>query len=150
MFFGVIIGFLTSAVGAAFLFTLSEIAANSRRIVSLLSETAGGPSIAVPEPVAIIEQKKPPKRKEFVNAQKEISEEAMAVLNRADRREAFLSLTPAGRTIYDDLAPGAFDFARRLFETVDPADRAAFERAVARLTEQSRILIAESKAKHEE
>ena len=150
MFFGVIIGFLTSAVGAAFLFTLSEIAANSRRIVSLLSETAGGPSIAVPEPVAIIEQKKPPKRKEFVNAQKEISEEAMAVLNRADRREAFLSLTPAGRTIYDDLAPGALDFARRLFETVDPADRAAFERAVARLTEQSRILIAESKAKHEE
>jgi len=115
-----------------------------------LSETAGGPSIAVPEPVAIIEQKKPPKRKEFVNAQKEISEEAMAVLNRADRREAFLSLTPAGRTIYDDLAPGALDFARRLFETVDPADRAAFERAVARLTEQSRILIAESKAKHEE
>jgi len=104
----------------------------------------------VPEPVAIIEQKKPPKRKEFVNAQKEISEEAMAVLNRADRREAFLSLTPAGRTIYDDLAPGALDFARRLFETVDPADRAAFERAVARLTEQSRILIAESKAKHEE
>jgi len=150
MFFGVIIGFLTSAVGAAFLFTLSEIAANSRRIVSLLSETAGGPSIAVPEPVAIIEQKKPPKRKEFVNAQKEISEEAMAVLNRADRREAFLSLTPAGRTIYDDLAPGALDFARRLFETVDPADRAAFERAVARLTEQSRILIAESKAKREE
>ena len=138
MFFGVIIGFLTSAVGAAFLFTLSEIAANSRRIVSLLSETAGGPSIAVPEPVAIIEQKKPPKRKEFVNAQKEISEEAMAVLNRADRREAFLSLTPAGRTIYDDLAPGALDFARRLFETVDPADRAAFERAVARLTERSR------------
>ena len=70
--------------------------------------------------------------------------------NRADRREAFLSLTPAGRAIYDDLAPGALDFARRLFETVDPDDRAAFERAVARLTEQSRILIAESKAKHEE
>jgi DNA-binding MarR family transcriptional regulator len=70
--------------------------------------------------------------------------------NRADRREAFLSLTPAGRAIYDDLAPGALDFARRLFETVDPADRTAFERAVARLTEQSRILIAESKAKKDE
>ena len=67
--------------------------------------------------------------------------------NRADRREAFLSLTPAGRAIYDDLAPGALDFDRRLFETVDPADRAAFERAVARLTEQSRILTAESAAK---
>jgi DNA-binding MarR family transcriptional regulator len=68
--------------------------------------------------------------------------------NRADRREAFLTLTPAGRAIYDDLAPGALDFARRLFETVDPADRAAFERAVARLTEQSRILTAESAARN--
>jgi DNA-binding MarR family transcriptional regulator len=68
--------------------------------------------------------------------------------NRADRREAFLSLTPAGRAIYDDLAPGALDFARRLFETVDPADRPAFERAVARLTEQSRLLTAASTAKN--
>jgi DNA-binding MarR family transcriptional regulator len=64
--------------------------------------------------------------------------------NRADRREAFLTLTPAGRAIYNDLAPGALDFARRLFETVDPADRAAFERAVTRLTERSRMLTAES------
>ena len=70
--------------------------------------------------------------------------------NRADRREAFLSLTPAGRAIYNDLAPSALDFARRLFETVDPADRAAFERAVARLTERSRILTAESTAKGEQ
>jgi DNA-binding MarR family transcriptional regulator len=60
--------------------------------------------------------------------------------NRADRREAFLSLTAAGRAIYQDLAPGALAFAQRLFETIDPADRPAFERAVARLTEQSRIL----------
>jgi DNA-binding MarR family transcriptional regulator len=64
--------------------------------------------------------------------------------NRADRREAFLTLTPAGRAIYNDLAPGALDFARRLFETVDPADRTAFERAVTRLTERSRMLTAES------
>jgi DNA-binding MarR family transcriptional regulator len=66
--------------------------------------------------------------------------------NRSDRREAFLSLTPAGRAIYNELAPGALDFARRLFETVDPADRPAFERAVARLTERSRMLTAESTA----
>src|ERR1700722_6637045 len=64
--------------------------------------------------------------------------------NRADRREAFLSLTPAGRAIYHDLAPGALDFARRLFETVDPADRAAFRRGVTRLTEQSRLLTADA------
>jgi DNA-binding MarR family transcriptional regulator len=62
--------------------------------------------------------------------------------NRADRREAFLSLTPAGRAIYRDLAPGALEFAKHLFETIDPADRAAFERAVDRLTERSRTLSA--------
>ena len=60
--------------------------------------------------------------------------------NRSDRREALLSLTPAGIAIYRDLAPGALEFARRLFETIDPADRAAFERAVDRLTEGSRSL----------
>ena len=50
--------------------------------------------------------------------------------NRADLREAFLALTPAGRAMYDDLAPIALDFANRLSEVVDPADRAAFERAI--------------------
>jgi DNA-binding MarR family transcriptional regulator len=63
--------------------------------------------------------------------------------NRADLREAFLSLTPAGRTIYQDLAPGALAFAERLAEVVDPADRPAFERAIERLTDRSRILAAE-------
>ena len=60
--------------------------------------------------------------------------------NRADLRESFLSLTPAGRTIYQELAPGALDFARRLAEVVAPGDRAAFERAMQRLTERSRVL----------
>ena len=60
--------------------------------------------------------------------------------NRADLREAFLSLTPAGRAMYDDLAPIALDFARRLADAIDPADRAAFERAIDRLTERSRKL----------
>src|ERR1700681_1235564 len=39
--------------------------------------------------------------------------------NRADRREAFLSLTPAGRAIYHDLAPGALEFAQKLLENID-------------------------------
>ena len=60
--------------------------------------------------------------------------------NRADLRESFLSLTVAGRTIYEELAPGALEFARRLAEVVDPTDRAAFERAMHRLTERSRVL----------
>ncbi len=63
--------------------------------------------------------------------------------NRADLRESFLSLTPAGRAIYEDLAPGALAFAQRLAEAIDPADRPAFERAVERLTECSRGLSAE-------
>ena len=50
--------------------------------------------------------------------------------NRADMREAFLSLTPAGRAIYEDLAPVALEFAHRLLEAIDPADRAAFDRAL--------------------
>jgi DNA-binding MarR family transcriptional regulator len=63
--------------------------------------------------------------------------------NRADLREAFLALTPAGRAMYDDLAPIALDFANRLSEVVDAADRAAFERAVDRLIERSTKLAAE-------
>jgi DNA-binding MarR family transcriptional regulator len=63
--------------------------------------------------------------------------------NRSDLREAFLALTPAGRAMYDDLAPVALDFANRLSETVSPADRAAFERAISQLTERSATLAAE-------
>jgi len=61
--------------------------------------------------------------------------------NCADRRETLLSLTPAGRAIYRELAPSALEFARCLLETIEPADRAAFERAVDRLTERSRTLL---------
>jgi DNA-binding MarR family transcriptional regulator len=63
--------------------------------------------------------------------------------NRADLREAFLALTPTGRAMYDDLAPVALNFASRLFEAVDLADRAAFERAVDRLIERSSKLAAD-------
>lgn len=64
-------------------------------------------------------------------------------VNRADLRESFLSLTPAGRAIYEELAPGALEFARKLAEVIDPVDRSAFERALQKLTERSRILAAE-------
>ena len=57
--------------------------------------------------------------------------------NKADLREAFLSLAPAGREIYTELAPLALDFARQLLETVDTADRAALDRAINKLTERS-------------
>jgi DNA-binding MarR family transcriptional regulator len=63
--------------------------------------------------------------------------------NRADLRESFLSLTTAGREIYEDLTPIALDFAKRLEEGIPPADRAAFERAIKGLTERSSTLTAE-------
>jgi DNA-binding MarR family transcriptional regulator len=73
--------------------------------------------------------------------------------NRADKREAFLSLTPAGRAMYENLAPVALDFANRLFEVLKPADRAAFDRAVKHLTDRSARLAAEfanDRAQHED
>jgi DNA-binding MarR family transcriptional regulator len=63
--------------------------------------------------------------------------------NRADLRESFLTLTPAGRAMYEDLAPIALEFTERLSEVIEPTDRAAFERAINRLTERSAKLSAE-------
>src|ERR1700704_2269754 len=63
--------------------------------------------------------------------------------NRADLREAFLSLTPAGRAIYDEAAPIALDFTNRLSEVVAPSDRAAFDRAMQQLPERSAKLVVE-------
>jgi DNA-binding MarR family transcriptional regulator len=54
--------------------------------------------------------------------------------NRADRREAFLSLTEKGAAVYADIAPVALDFADRLFDDIRENDRAAFERVLGTLT----------------
>lgn len=69
-------------------------------------------------------------------------------VNRSDLREAFLSLTPAGRDIYSELAPIALDFAKRLLGTVDAADRAALDRALKKLTERSSQLAADIASRH--
>src|SRR5262245_7901931 len=63
--------------------------------------------------------------------------------NRADLRESFLSLTPAGRAVYEELAPSALEFMDRLSEVVAPADRPAFDRAMKQLTKRSAELVAE-------
>lgn len=63
--------------------------------------------------------------------------------NHNDMREAFLSLTPEGRALYEKLAPQAIEFTQRLSEAVAPADRAAFDRALLDLTERSAELVAE-------
>ena len=41
--------------------------------------------------------------------------------NREDKREAFLSLTAAGQAMYEEVAPHALDFAKRLTEILSPA-----------------------------
>ena len=63
--------------------------------------------------------------------------------NRADLRESFLSLTPAGREVYEELAPTAHAFMDRLAEVVAPADRPAFDRAMNQLTKRSAELVDE-------
>jgi DNA-binding MarR family transcriptional regulator len=64
--------------------------------------------------------------------------------NRDDMREAFLSLTAAGRAMYEEVAPHALDFARRLTEILSPGDRDAFDRALNQLATRSAQLVAES------
>ena len=63
--------------------------------------------------------------------------------NRADMRESFLSLTAPGRTMYEEVAPHALDFARRLTEILTPSDREAFNRALKQLPDRSAALVAE-------
>ncbi len=63
--------------------------------------------------------------------------------NRADMRESFLSLTASGRVMYEELAPHALDFVRRLTEILSANDRDAFDRALKKLTARSAELVAE-------
>jgi DNA-binding MarR family transcriptional regulator len=69
-------------------------------------------------------------------------------INRADMRESFLSLTAAGRAVYEELAPHALDFARRLTEILTPADRDAFHRALQQITDRSAQLVVEANAQN--
>jgi DNA-binding MarR family transcriptional regulator len=69
-------------------------------------------------------------------------------INRADMRESFLSLTAAGRAIYQELAPHALDFARRLTEILTPGDRDAFQRALRLITDRSAQLVTEAIAQN--
>ena len=63
--------------------------------------------------------------------------------NRDDMREAFLSLTAGGRSMYEEVAPHALEFARRLTDILSPSDREAFDRALKQLTARSAELVAE-------
>jgi DNA-binding MarR family transcriptional regulator len=62
--------------------------------------------------------------------------------NRDDRREAFLSLSAPGRRIYDQVAPMALAFEKRLSDDIPAAEMQAFERVLSTLTERVRVLSA--------
>jgi hypothetical protein len=51
--------------------------------------------------------------------------------------------------MYEELAPHALDFARRLTDILTPSDREAFDRAVTELTARSAQLVAEMAAEGE-
>ena len=61
--------------------------------------------------------------------------------NRDDLREAFLSLTPAGRDVYSELAPIAVGFVTQLMDTLDSDDCAALDRALKKLIDRSTQLV---------
>lgn len=63
--------------------------------------------------------------------------------NRADMREAFLSLRPKGRAVYDDLVPTATSFAERVVAGLSSEDRAALERIVDHLAHRAEIVAGE-------
>ncbi len=63
--------------------------------------------------------------------------------NIEDHREAFLSLTDEGRAVYDELAPLALEFARRLAEGIDDHEHSAFDRVLSHLSTKTDSLVHE-------
>ena len=56
-------------------------------------------------------------------------------VRRDDRRHSMLRLSPAGRAIYDEVAPMALAYQRRLLEGLSPEERAALDRLLTRMEE---------------
>lgn len=60
--------------------------------------------------------------------------------NRQDRRESFVTLTAAGRRIYDQIVPLALGFEARWIEGIAADELKVFERVLSTLTERGRHL----------
>lgn len=56
-------------------------------------------------------------------------------VRRDDRRHSMLRLSPAGRAIYDEVAPMALAYQRRLLEGLSDDERAALDRLLTRMEE---------------
>jgi DNA-binding MarR family transcriptional regulator len=64
--------------------------------------------------------------------------------NQIDLRESFLQLTPLGKSLYDECAPRAVEFLKRLEDSVSAEDRAVLDRCLRNIGERSRRLITDS------
>jgi DNA-binding MarR family transcriptional regulator len=60
--------------------------------------------------------------------------------NRDDKREAFLTLSPAGIEVYESIAPAALALSQRMFGEVSAEDRTAFERVLDTVTARAAAL----------
>jgi DNA-binding MarR family transcriptional regulator len=60
--------------------------------------------------------------------------------NRADRRESFVALTPAGQRVYAQIVPLALAFEKRWIEGIAPQDLKVFQRVLGVLAERGRHL----------
>jgi DNA-binding MarR family transcriptional regulator len=58
-------------------------------------------------------------------------------VNRADKRESFLSLTPKGRALHARLVPLARSYAESLLGRLDPAEQRALQSALRKLAAET-------------
>jgi DNA-binding MarR family transcriptional regulator len=61
----------------------------------------------------------------------------LRLANPADRREAFISLTPKGIALYEQIVPLAQAYEKGLVETLNDADQKTLARLLALLTEKA-------------
>lgn len=64
--------------------------------------------------------------------------------NHADMRESFISLTASGRAMYEELAPHAVEFNRKLTDFLSAGDQETFNRALQQITDRSARLVEEA------
>jgi DNA-binding MarR family transcriptional regulator len=57
-----------------------------------------------------------------------------------DRRRSILQVSAAGAAVYRGVAPLALEFERSLLESLSPADRAALDRLLGKLTSRAEVL----------
>lgn len=68
--------------------------------------------------------------------------------NKADLREAFLSLTGEGQHVYATIAGIALTYQSQLVESLTPEQKAVIEQAMTILTERSSLMLARIREQH--